>query len=88
MQFYSYVISTKTFSLFFGYWIEKTDIWIRRITYTKKILKNKRVKMQVLEVLDWVRSQSLSFLTGKAIKKQHSFLIFMHRIYLNKSCYN
>ena len=73
--------------LFFGYWIEKMDIWVKRITHTKKNIRSKRVKKQVLLALDWVRShiQNISLLTRKTIKKKHSFLIYETGIYLNKS---
>ena len=57
--------------LFFGYWIEKIDVWVKRITHTKKNIRSKRVKKQVLLVLDWVRShiQILSLLTKKQYKR-------------------
>ena len=73
--------------LFFGYWIDEIDVWVKRITRTKKNIRSKRVKKQVLLVLDWVRShiQNLSLLTRKTIKKKHSFLIYEFRIYSNKS---
>ena len=73
--------------LFFGYWIEEIDVWVKRITHTNKNVRSKRVKKQVLLVLDWVRNhiQNLSLLTRKTIKKKHSFLIYEFRIYSNKS---
>ena len=57
--------------LFFGYWIEEIDVWVKRITHTKKNIRSKRVKKQVLLVLDWVRSyiQKLSLLTKNQYKK-------------------
>ena len=73
--------------LFFGYWIEEIDVWVKRITHINKNIRSKRVKKQVLLVLDWVRNhiQNLSLLTRKTIKKKHSFLIYEFRIYSNKS---
>ena len=73
--------------LFFGYWIEEIDVWVKRITHTNKNVRSKRVKKQVLLVLDWVRNhiQNLSLLTRKTIKKKHSFLIYEFGIYSNKS---
>ena len=73
--------------LFFGYWIEEIDVWVKMITHTKKNIRSKRVKKQVLLVLDWVKShiQNLSLLTRKIIKKKHSFLIYEFGIYSNKS---
>ena len=73
--------------LFFGYWIEEIDVWVKRITHTNKNVRSKRVKKQVLLVLDWVRNhiQNLNLLTRKTIKKKHSFLICEFGIYLNKS---
>ena len=57
--------------LFFGYWIEEIDVWVKRITHTNKNIRSKRVKKQVLLVLDWVRShiQKLSLLTRKQHKR-------------------
>ena len=73
--------------LFLAYWIEEIDVWVKRITHTKKNIGSKRVKKQVLLVSDWVRShiQNLSLLTRKTIKKKHSFLIYEFQIYTNKS---
>ena len=72
--------------LFFGYWIEEIDVWVKMITHTKKNIRSKRVKKQVLLVLDWVKShiQNLSLLTRKIIKKKNSFLIYEFGIYSNK----
>ena len=57
--------------LFFGYWIDEIDVWVKRITHTNKNIRSKRVKKQVLLVLDWVRShiQKLSLLTRKQHKR-------------------
>ena len=73
--------------LFFGYWTEEIDVWVKRITHTNKSIRSKRVKKQVLQVLDWIRNhiQNLCLLTRKTIKKKHSFLIYEFGIYSNKS---
>ena len=58
-------------SLFFGYWIEEIDVWVRRITRNKKNIRSKIVKKQVLLVLDWVRShiENLILLTKEQYKR-------------------
>ena len=76
--------------LFFGYWIEEIDVWVKRITHTNKNIRSKRVRKKALLVLDWVRNhiQNLNLLTRKTIKKKHSFLIYKFGIYSNKSFHN
>ena len=73
--------------LFFGYWIEEIEVWVKRITHTNKNIRSKRVEKQALLVLDWVKNhvQNLNLLTRKTIKKKHSSLIYEFGIYSNKS---